>query len=57
MKKAIALAVLVALSIPTGLTGLEKKAFMMREDFGAALLQGCTLQYYYYVPCPRVYSS
>jgi hypothetical protein len=28
------------------------KAFQMREDYGAAPLSDCYLQYYYYIPCP-----
>jgi hypothetical protein len=31
---------------------VEKKAFKMRDDFGAEPLQQCFLQYYYYIPCP-----
>ena len=31
---------------------LEKRAYQMREDFGSAPLYDCTLNYYYYIPCP-----
>jgi hypothetical protein len=31
---------------------LETRAYQMREDFGSAPLYECTLNYYYYVPCP-----
>jgi hypothetical protein len=32
--------------------GLERKPVQIREDFGMTTLQDCTLQYYYYIPCP-----
>jgi hypothetical protein len=31
---------------------LEVKAYQMREDFGQDPLYDCSLQYYYYIPCP-----
>ena len=31
---------------------LEVKAYQMREDFGQEPLYDCSLQYYYYIPCP-----
>ncbi len=52
IKKAIVLAVLIALVVPASLLAIEKKQYMMREDYGVEALQGCTLQYYYYIPCP-----
>jgi hypothetical protein len=30
----------------------EAKAYQMREDFGQEPLYDCSLQYYYYIPCP-----
>jgi len=33
-------------------SGFEKKAYQMREDFGAEPLYDCVMQYYYYLPCP-----
>lgn len=33
-------------------SGFDKKAFRMREDFGAEALYDCYIQYYYYMPCP-----
>lgn len=32
--------------------GIEKEPFQMVEDYGCEPLLGCTLQYYYYIPCP-----
>ena len=52
VKKVIVLAVLLALVVPATLFAIEKKQYMMREDYGVEALQGCTLQYYYYIPCP-----
>ena len=53
MRKAIAITVLIVLSIPTCLPAFEKKAFRMREDYGVhSLRDNCTLQYYYFIPCP-----
>lgn len=51
-KRVIILAVLIALAVPASLFAIEKRQYRMREDFGMEPLQGCTLQYYYYVPCP-----
>lgn len=31
---------------------LESKAYGFREDFGMEPLDGCALNYYYYIPCP-----
>ena len=31
---------------------LESGTFCLREDFGSEPLSDCTLQYYYYIPCP-----
>jgi len=50
MKQFIAVVLVLFLTAPA--YGFEKKAFKMREDFGAASLSDCALQYYYYCPCP-----
>jgi len=53
IKRVVILAVLVALAVPATLFAIEKKQYMMREDYGVeALMTSCTLQYYYYIPCP-----
>jgi len=46
--KIYAVAVLV---IASCVYGFERKAFQLKEDFGAAV-DDCFLQYYYFIPCP-----
>lgn len=50
MKQLVAVVLVLLLAAPV--FGVEKKAFKMREDFGAVAISGCALQYYYYCPCP-----
>jgi hypothetical protein len=50
MKVGIVLALVLVLA--TSAFALEKKAYQMREDFGTEPLYDCTLNYYYYIPCP-----
>ena len=47
---AIILVATVLISVPA--SGLEKKAFLMRDDYGIEALTECIVQYYYYIPCP-----
>jgi hypothetical protein len=49
---AIVVTVLVVLCLGVCTGAAEKQAFRFKEDFGVESLQSCTLQYYYYVPCP-----
>ncbi len=42
----------ILLAGATAAPGFEKKAYQMREDFGAEPLYDCYMQYYYYIPCP-----
>jgi hypothetical protein len=42
----------LVLVMATSAFGLEKKAYQMRDDFGTDPLYDCTLNYYYYIPCP-----
>jgi hypothetical protein len=44
--------VLMVLCLAAGAAAIDKTPFKMREDFGTAMLQENSLQYYYYVPCP-----
>jgi hypothetical protein len=51
MRLCIVLALVLILA--TSAFALEKKAYQMRDDFGAEPLQGSTtLNYYYYIPSP-----
>jgi hypothetical protein len=50
--RAILVTVLLAVCLATSASAVETQAFRFKEDFGVAPLQGCTLQYYYYIPCP-----
>ena len=50
MRLCIVLALVLVLA--TSAFALEKKAYQMKEDFGTEPLYDCTLNYYYYVPCP-----
>ena len=52
MMKWISLTLLIIVLISASASGLEKKAFMMREDYGIEALSECIIQYYYYIPCP-----
>ena len=49
---AIAVTVLTVVCLAACAGAIEKQAFRHKEDFGAGTLAGCTLQYYYYIPCP-----
>ena len=46
----------LVLVLATSALALEKKAFQMRQDFGAEPLAPwtCALQYYYFIPCPTM---
>jgi hypothetical protein len=50
MKQLMVVMLVLFLAAPA--FGAEMKAFKMRDDFGAAPLSDCALQYYYYIPCP-----
>jgi len=50
MKQLMAVMLVLILAAPA--FGAEMRAFKMRDDFGAASLCDCALQYYYYIPCP-----
>jgi hypothetical protein len=45
-------ALVLVLVLATSAVALEKKAFQIKEDFGTEPLYDCTLNYYYYIPCP-----
>jgi hypothetical protein len=51
MRQVLLWAVIVCVVASSALA-IEKKAYQIREDFGTAPLLDCTLQYYYYIPCP-----
>jgi hypothetical protein len=46
------LAVALVLVLATSVSGLEKKAVQMKEDYGTEPLYDCYMNYYYYIPCP-----
>ena len=46
-------AVILAIMLVSPVYGLEKQAYQMREEYGEMPLSDCTLQYYYYIPCPE----
>jgi hypothetical protein len=50
MRLCIVLALVLLLA--SSAFGLERVAYQMREDFGTEPLYDCTLNYYYYIPCP-----
>jgi hypothetical protein len=52
MTKWISITLLVAILISAPASGLEKKAFLMKDDYGMEALTECSMQYYYYIPCP-----
>jgi hypothetical protein len=43
---------IAALVVTTSAQGFEMKPFRIKDDFGSEPLSDCTLQYYYYIPCP-----
>ncbi len=51
MKTVLLASLAIAIAI-SDCYGIEKRPYMIKEDFGTALLDECSLQYYYYVPCP-----
>ncbi|MFH1312208.1 MAG: hypothetical protein ABIJ00_03185 [Candidatus Eisenbacteria bacterium] len=52
MIKWISITLLLAVLVSGSASGLEKRPFLMKEDYGIEALTECTLQYYYYIPCP-----
>ena len=44
--------ILILLVAGASALAIEKRAYRMREDFGTDALVDCTVQYYYYIPCP-----
>jgi len=44
--------ILLVLILSTSTFGIEARSYRLREDFGTAPLSDCSLQYYYYIPCP-----
>jgi hypothetical protein len=48
----LAIALILVLGLAASAFALEKKAYQMRDDFGTEPLYDCTLNYYYYIPCP-----
>lgn len=48
----VLIAAVLLLILVSSVYGLEKKDYMMREDFGSAPLYDCYLSYFYYIPCP-----
>jgi hypothetical protein len=46
------LVIALVLVMATCAFGLEKQAYQIRNDFGTESLYDCTLEYYYYIPCP-----
>lgn len=53
MKSYTVFSLVVLLIISSSALGLEKRQYQMRDDFGTEPLEEhCSLQYYYYVPCP-----
>jgi hypothetical protein len=46
------LAALIMVALAVSASGLEKKAYQMRDDFGMDPLYDRYLNYYYYIPCP-----
>lgn len=51
MKKILLLLVMLALALSSA-HAINKRPYMMKEDFGIAPLDQCSLQYYYFIPCP-----
>ncbi|MFH1313410.1 MAG: hypothetical protein ABIJ00_09345 [Candidatus Eisenbacteria bacterium] len=52
MKFYVLLVLVLVLVIASTASGLEKKAWQLKDDFGTQPLYDCALQYYYYIPCP-----
>jgi len=52
MKLNTVMAVALVLVLASSVFAYEKKAYTMRDDFGTQPLSDCTLNYYYYIPCP-----
>ena len=52
MRKLIVFTTVASVLAASSAMAIEKRAFKIREDFGTAPLSDCTLQYYYYIPCP-----
>jgi hypothetical protein len=46
------MAIVLVLVLASSAMAIEKKAYTMRDDFGTEPLYDCTLNYYYYCPCP-----
>ncbi len=51
MKKTMLMLVILALAF-VEVHAIEKRSYLMKEDFGTSPLDECMLQYYYYIPCP-----
>jgi hypothetical protein len=51
MRMILLCALIVCVLVSTAVA-LERQSYQMREDFGAEPLYDCTLNYYYYIPCP-----
>jgi hypothetical protein len=47
-----AIAVVLVLMLAPAAFALDEKAYQMSEDFRTEPLYDCTLNYYYYIPCP-----
>lgn len=52
MRRTQVMALVLVLLIVSPALALEREAYQMREDYSTAPLSDCTLQYYYYIPCP-----
>ena len=51
--KALSIFVIVLVLVAVGsANAVETRAFQMRDDYGMERLSNCSLQYYYYIPCP-----
>ena len=47
----VVLAAVLAVSVSGPASGMQAKAFQLREDFGNEPSYDCCLNYYYYIPC------
>lgn len=52
MKLCAIMAPILILAAATAVSGLEREAYQMRDDFGMAPLSDGSLSYFYYIPCP-----
>jgi hypothetical protein len=52
MKTPSVFVIILVLIMAGSACAIERQAFQMRDDYGLEHLSDCSLQYYYYIPCP-----